>query len=101
MKNVGDIVIEITIPKVTNAATARKVIEKLLEPIDQSRAEALMDEYGIQYSRGEYGSGETYYPKGTNAADACIEYSCNCDGVKINEDGTIPYGIWVSSSEMC
>lgn len=94
-------IIETRIPLVTGAASARKAIEALLEPVDQFRAEALMDKYGISMSRGDYGNGETYYPKGTNAENNYIEYACDCNGYDRDADGNLTEGVWISSSEMC
>lgn len=94
-------VIEIKIPEVTNIQQAREVIKQLLEPIDLAGAERLADEYGICAYRGEYGSGETYYPKGTNAEDNYITYPCEHYGIEIDENGFTKEGVWISSSEMC
>lgn len=101
-KHAGEIVIEIKIPVVTNKEQAREVIAKLLEPIDETRAEALADEYQIQAYRGEYGAGgQTYYPVGTNAEDNYLERIVSEYGIDVDKDGNITQGVWVSSSEMC
>ncbi|BAQ22791.1 hypothetical protein AU156_gp141 [Edwardsiella phage PEi20] len=94
-------VIETRIPLVTDAASARKAIEALLEPVDEARAEQLMDKYGISMSRGDYGNGETYYPKGSNASEYYIEYACSCNGYDLDGNGNLTEGVWISSSEMC
>lgn len=100
-KNAAMEIIETRIPLVTDAASARKAIEALLEPVDEARAEALMDKYNISMSRGEYGNGETYYPKGTNIDYAGIDYAVRCNGYDTDESGNLTEGIWISSSEMC
>lgn len=100
-KNAGEIVIEIKIPVVTNAQQASEVIKKLLEPIDEARAEALADEYGICAYKGEYGCGQTYYPKGTNVEDNYLENIVHTYDIGVDENGEITEGVWVSSSEMC
>lgn len=101
-KNAGEIVIEIKIPVVTNAQQASKAIEKLLEPVDLARAEALADEYGICAYRGEYGSGgETYYPIGTDVEDNYLERIVHEYDIEVDENGKTTEGVWVSSSEMC
>lgn len=94
-------VIETHIPLVVDAASARKAIEALLEPVDEGRAEQLMDKYNITMSRGEYGNGETYYPKGTNAEANGIGYTVRCNGYDVDIEGNLERGIWISSSEMC
>ncbi|UTY64375.1 hypothetical protein ENTB45_194 [Enterobacter phage Entb_45] len=94
-------IIETRIPLVTDATSARKAIEALLEPVDEGRAEQLMDQYGISMSRGDYGNGETYYPKGTNAEDNYIEYACRTMDYELDENGNLTEGVWISSSEMC
>lgn len=93
--------IETEIPAVTDAASARRAIEILLEPTDMTAAEELADLYGIHAYRGEYGSGETYYPKGTVASEYYLEYPADNHGIDIDADGKITEGFWVSSSEMC
>lgn len=100
-KNAAMEIIETRIPLVTDVASARKAIEVLLEPVDEARAEALMDKYNISMSRGDYGNGEPYYPKGTNAEDNYIEYACRTMDYGLDENGNLTEGVWISSSEMC
>lgn len=101
LKNQAFEIVETRIPLITDAASARKAIEALLEPVDEGRAEQLMDQYGISMSRGDYGNGETYYPKGTNAEDNYIEYACRTMDYELDENGNLIEGVWISSSEMC
>lgn len=101
LKNQAFEIVETRIPLITDAASARKAIEALLEPVDEARAEQLMDQYGISMSRGDYGNGETYYPKGTNPDYAGIDYAVRCNGYGVDEYGNLSEGIWISSSEMC
>lgn len=61
------------------------------------RAEAVADEFCESFSYGEYGSGRTYFPKGTNADEIPWDFE---DEANI-EDGKSTVGVWVSSSEMC
>ena len=101
MKNQAFEIVECRIPLITDAASARQAIEALLEPVDEGRAEQLMDQYNIRMSRGEYGSGETYYPKGTNIDYEGIDYAVRCNGYSVDESNNLTSGIWISSSEMC
>ena len=61
------------------------------------RAEAVADEFCESFSYGEYGSGRTYFPKGTDADSIPWDFE---DEANI-EDGKSTVGVWVSSSEMC
>jgi hypothetical protein len=85
----------------TNEAYAkiREVLDELRETESRvlSKAESIADEHGVSFSYGDYGSGKTYYPKGTPEHD--IPWDCE-DEASI-ENGYSTCGIWVSSSEMC
>ncbi len=61
------------------------------------RAESVADEFCESFSYGEYGSGRTYFPKGTHEDEIPWDFE---DEANI-EDGKSTVGVWVSSSEMC
>lgn len=94
-------IIETKVPVAKDAQSAAKAIEALLNSVDEYKATKIADEYGICAYRGEYGNGETYYPKGTNAEENYIDRYAEENGIDIDENGNITEGFWVSSSEMC
>lgn len=79
---------------------ARKAINDLIAKADalvHSEATAIADEYGVEFSFGEYGSGATYHPTGTDKDD--LRWSNYYGGYDENEKST--EGYWMSSSETC
>lgn len=61
----------------------------------------LADEGGVHAYWGEYGSGETYYPKGTNAEDNYLKWYCRDYDIGLDDEGNLLRGAWVASSDMC
>lgn len=95
---------EFEIPEVTDAQSAREAIKILLEPVGLTEAEELADKFDLTMHRGDYGSGETYYPKGTDVEDNYLERVCyeqDHDTHEVDGKSVLTYGVWVSSSDMC
>ena len=61
----------------------------------------LADAGGVEAYWGEYGSGETYYPAGTDVEANYLESVCYDYDIPIDEEGKLLQGAWVSSSSMC
>lgn len=96
---------EFEIPEVTDAKSAQEAIKILLEPVGLTEAEEIADKYKLRMYRGDYGSGETYYPKGTEVEENGLEHSCSYYDYDLDTDEEgkeiLANGIWVSSSDMC
>lgn len=73
-----------------------KEVEEIIENVKDEIA-ALADEGGVLAYWGEYGSGETYYPKGTDVE----KYYISWHSEHYSENGKLTQGLWISSSEMC
>lgn len=89
--------IQIQIPEYSDSRSASAAIQKLLAQSSEIEIEAekIADEYQVSFSVGDYGSGRTYYPKGS-AADVW-----GSEGWEQDENGNLVEGQWLSSSEMC
>lgn len=74
-----------------------KAAEAQIEAIKDEIAE-LADQAGVQAYWGEYGSGETYYPVGTDVEEAYIGWQAS---QYADENGKLTEGLWIASSELC
>lgn len=95
-----------SITKHKNSAIAEaeaqiKLLVQQADDIIKIDAVRIADKHGISFTVGEYGSSNTYYPKGTNAEENYIEYACRCNGTAIDDEGNLLSGEWISSSDMC
>lgn len=68
-------------------------IEKLKDEIAE-----LAEKGGVTAYWGEYGSGETYYPKGTDVEKHYIGWHAS---QYADDNGILTEGLWIASSEMC
>jgi hypothetical protein len=71
--------------------------EAYMESVKDEVAE-LADKAGVQAYWGEYGSGETYYPVGTDVNAEYIGWEAS---EYADENGILTQGVWISSSSMC
>lgn len=78
-----------------------KLLVQQADDIVKIDAVRIADKHGISFTVGEYGSSNTYWPKGTNAEENYIEYACRCNGYSLDDDGNLLSGEWISSSDMC
>lgn len=86
--------------KILSAKEAREAIDSLItasERMIDVEAVAIADKFGIEISVGDYGSGRTYYPVGTDSTE--LNYSNYYGGFDENNKST--EGYWMSSSETC
>jgi len=74
-----------------------KAAEEYMEGVKAEVAD-LADKAGVQAYWGEYGSGETYYPVGTDVEAAYIGWEAS---QYADENGLLTQGMWISSSSMC
>ena len=74
-----------------------KAAEAYMEGVKAEVAE-LADKAGVQAYWGEYGSGETYYPVGTDVEAEYIGWEAS---QYADENGILTQGLWISSSSMC
>lgn len=85
-----------------NSKEALNAINSLLKKLSEHESNLLgqaceiADKAGVQFSHGDYGSGMTYYPKGTPENE--LRWSNYYEGF---EDGKSSEGYWMSSSEQC
>lgn len=93
--------IEIAIPKYYDEKSAEKAIYSLLNKTSEieKHCEEIADEYGIEFSTGDYGTGRTYHPVGYECSEWFAHHIEN-NGGRV-ENGIVTVGAWVSSSEMC
>lgn len=75
----------------------KKNADVLIEQIKEEIA-TLADQGGIQAYWGEYGSGETYFPVGTDINAEYIGWEAR---EYADENGILTEGVWISSSSMC
>lgn len=92
---------ETTNTKISSQEEAQKAINKLVDLADnliENEATTIADKFGLNFSVGDYGSGRTYHPKGTDKSEMKYYDSYNY-GYDI--DGKTLFGHWISSSENC
>lgn len=78
-----------------------KLLVQQADDIVKIDAVRIADKHGISFTVGEYGSSNTYWPKGTNAEENYIENACRYNGCSLDDDGNLLSGEWISSSDMC
>ncbi|QPI13991.1 hypothetical protein MYO4S_00240 [Serratia phage 4S] len=90
----------VTLIEPTNEKEAEEAIAQLLSMGDtaERHAESLADKFKVEFSTGDYGSGRTYYPAGTEQKGAwgLDNYYGSFDAEGFNTEG-----YWVSSSDQC
>lgn len=99
----GDLSFEIRRVEMTERNYAKEIeektrhAEKVIAEL-KLEVELLADAGGVKAYWGEYGSGETYYPVGTNIHDEYIGWEAS---EYADENGLLTQGLWISSSAMC
>lgn len=89
--------IVIEIPEYKDYKSARAAIDFILGEADKIEAEAceIADRFGVEFYTSDYGSGRTYYPKGSTQSDA------DWNGWDVDDEGKLTEGVWQSSSDQC
>lgn len=90
----------ITLIEPTNAKEAEEAIAELMTLGDTAEgyAEEIADQFKVEFQTGDYGSGRTYYPAGTQHKGnwGLDNYYGSFDEEDMNTEG-----YWVSSSDQC
>lgn len=74
-----------------------KAAEAYMQSVKEEIA-ILADKARVRAYWGEYGSGETYYPVGTDVQAEYIRWQTSDI---TDENGLLTEGIWIASSDMC